>query len=220
MVSIISDNLSIEVKNYCKKRGVKLIWDEFITIKNIVTPISSYYNLHIPKILDINNRDEILAIFSKYLHWNNKEGLYDHSVKVAEESARLCGKFNMDEHIGYISGLLHDIGGVFDNSRREEVADCLEIPLFKEERALPMIIHQKLSAYIAQVDFNISDRRIINAITCHTTLKDNYEKLDLILFVADKLEWDGLGIPPYFRGLNEIVNKGNLEEAALFYINY
>ena len=41
------------------------------------------------------------------------------------------------------------------------------------------------------------DEETLNAICCHTTLRKHATKMDLVLFVADKIEWDQNGTPPY-----------------------
>ncbi len=78
-----------------------------------------------------------------------------------------------------------------------------------------MIIHQKLSRVIAKEIFKVENEEILNAICCHTTLRKHATKMDLVLFVADKIEWDQNGTPPY---LIEI--KKGLEKAAFVYISY
>lgn len=93
------------------------------------------------------------------------------------------------------------------------------ISLNKEEIEFPMIIHQKISKHIARQKFGIEDEAILSAIECHTTLKKNYSKLDLVLFIADKIMWDQEGEPPYLAGLlGEL--EYSLERAAFYYINY
>lgn len=91
----------------------------------------------------------------------------------------------------FVAGLLHDIGGVYPNHQRVEKAELFGIELLTEEREFPLIIHQKLSKYLAREHFKITDENILSAIECHTTLKENFTELDLIVFLADKISWDG-----------------------------
>lgn len=60
-----------------------------------------------------------------------------------------------------------------------------------------MIIHQKLSRVLAKRYLKCMMKRLLNAICCHTTLRKHATKMDLVLFVADKIEWDQNGTPPY-----------------------
>jgi HD superfamily phosphohydrolase YqeK len=72
---------------------------------------------------------------------------------------------------------------------------------------------------MAEEIWDIKDNDILNAISCHTTLWDKPSRIDLILFVADKIRWDQRGEPPYI----EKVQKGleiSLEHGAWEYIKY
>ncbi|ASL65211.1 hypothetical protein SAMN04488573_1011735 [Bacillus sp. 5mfcol3.1] len=82
-----------------------------------------------------------------------------------------------------------------------------------------MIIHQKLSRVIAKEIFKVENEEILNAICCHTTLRKYATKMDLVLFVADKIEWDQNGTPPYLIEIKKGLEK-SLEKAAFVYISY
>jgi HD superfamily phosphohydrolase YqeK len=88
-----------------------------------------------------------------------------------------------------------------------------------EEEVFPLIIHQKISKVMAHGLFDIEEIQILNAIGCHTTLKENATPLDLVVFVADKTEWDQSGTPPYIQHLKQQLKK-SLEHGAFAYIGY
>jgi HD superfamily phosphohydrolase YqeK len=93
------------------------------------------------------------------------------------------------------------------------------IDLFDEEIEFPMIIHQKLSKEFAKLYFGVQDTDILNAISCHTTLRSNPTKLDMIVFLADKISWDQEGKPPYL----ELIMNGletSLELGTLNFVTY
>lgn len=54
---------------------------------------------------------------------------------------------------------------------------------------------------------------------CHTTLRKNATKLDMVLFISDKLEWDQADIPPYMDKVKEGLYI-YLEKGAYTYIKY
>ncbi len=119
----------------------------------------------------------------------------------------------------FVAGLMHDIGGVYPNHQRVEKAELFGIELLTEEREFPLIIHQKLSKYLAREHFKITDENILSAIECHTTLKENFTELDLIVFLADKISWDGGDNAPFKEGLLTALSV-NLQSAALYYIDF
>ncbi|MDR2993835.1 bis(5'-nucleosyl)-tetraphosphatase (symmetrical) YqeK [Bacillus cereus] len=159
--------------------------------------------------------NDIKAFLLKY----NKEFTYKHSIRVANEAGKIAGKFHVDKEKAAIAGYLHDISAIFPNEERIAVAEEFGIEILESERKFPMIIHQKLSRVIAKEIFKVKDEEILNAICCHTTLRKYATKMDLVLFVADKIEWDQKGTPPY---LIEIKNglELSLEDAAFVYISY
>ncbi|KFM99170.1 HD domain-containing protein [Bacillus clarus] len=149
----------------------------------------------------------------------NKEFTFKHSVRVANEASKIARRFHINEEEAAIAGYLHDISAIFPNEERIAVAEELGIDILQEEREFPMIIHQKLSRVIAKEIFKVDDEQILNAIGCHTTLRKNATRMDLVLFVADKIEWDQKGTPPYIINVENGLKK-SLEHAACAYISY
>lgn len=82
-----------------------------------------------------------------------------------------------------------------------------------------MLLHQKISRLIAEQTFNIYDAEILSSIESHTTLRDKPSKIDMVVFIADKLSWDQDGIPPLFDCVSKAI-KVSLEISCLEYINY
>jgi predicted HD superfamily hydrolase involved in NAD metabolism len=120
-----------------------------------------------------------------------------HCARVAAAARQLAERSGVDTSAAEAAGWLHDISTVIPNNERIAYAEAWGIAILAEERQAPMIVHQKLSAYMAQHLFQISDPSIISAIGCHTTLRPGASLLDKIVFIADKLKWDGAGDPPY-----------------------
>lgn len=150
---------------------------------------------------------------------HNRIDTYYHSTEVADCASKLAIQFNVDQKKARVAGYLHDISAIYPPNERVSVANRMGIELCAEEIKFPLIIHQKISAVMAKSIFNVTDNDICSAIECHTTLKKNFSKLDLVLFVADKIAWDRDGTPPY---LNDLLSnlEISLENAAYFYIQY
>jgi predicted HD superfamily hydrolase involved in NAD metabolism len=151
----------------------------------------------------------------KYKCYNTAE----HSQRVAKECKLLARKFGLDENLAEIAGYLHDISAIIPNDEKLEFAKKLEIEILKEEEEFPMILHQKISRDMAYNIWGIKDRDILSAIGCHTTLKRNASPLDLVLFIADKIQWDQEGIPPYISYIKEGLNI-SLEYGGFAFIKY
>jgi predicted HD superfamily hydrolase involved in NAD metabolism len=142
-----------------------------------------------------------------------------HCRRVAATAKRLATQFGVDPSQAETAGWLHDISVVFPNSQRIQVAHDLAVEVLPEEASAPMIIHQKLSAVMAREMFGVTDEAVLSAIGCHTTLKPDATPLDKALFVADKIEWDQPGQPPYLASIQAAVAE-SLDQAALCYLDY
>lgn len=142
-----------------------------------------------------------------------------HCGQVAVEARRLARRYGLDAEAAEAAGLLHDISAVIPNSERLQVAEELGLVILDAERALPMIVHQRLSVVLAEELFGVTDPVTLSAIGCHTTLQQDASALDRAVFVADKIRWDQPGDPPY---LSEIVAAiaDSLEAGAFCYLDY
>lgn len=141
---------------------------------------------------------------------------YRHCLNVAKKAIQLDNWFKEDL---YTAGLLHDFSSFIPIKDRLQIAQELQIPILTVEKNFPILLHQKLSAYVAKNCFKIDDNKIINAIACHTTLKKGFNDFDLTLFLADKISWEYSNTPPYLQEL-EIKLSTSKEAAALVYIDY
>ena len=142
-----------------------------------------------------------------------------HSAEVAAEAKRLALRFGVGPAQAEQAGWLHDVSAVFASDRRVQVAGELGIPLLAEEKAFPLIIHQKLSVVVARELFGVADRAVLSAIGCHTTLKAGASPLDKVVFVADKVAWDQPGEPPYLSDLLAALDS-SLDAAAFVYLTH
>lgn len=174
-----------------------------------------YDNLVIPSLTG-NIRNDIYS----FLVRNHCSQTAEHCMKVGEEAGKIARRYGYhDPEAAEYAGYLHDISAVFPNEIRIRVSERLGIEVLPEERTFPMIIHQKISKAMARQLFQIEEDAILNAVGCHTTLRKGAGELDKILFVADKIEWDQSGTPPY---LHHIVQQMeiSLNHAAFAYIRY
>ena len=159
--------------------------------------------------------NDVSNLFIKF----NKINILEHSERVSYKAVNLAERFYVDKDKAIISSYLHDISGIIKNEDRIAVAESLNLEILDEEREFPLIIHQKLSKIIAKNIFCINDADILQAISCHTTLHKNPSKLDMILFISDKIEWDQQDKPPYLRIIEENLHV-SLEKGVSAFVKY
>ena len=142
-----------------------------------------------------------------------------HCGQVADTASQLAQRFGADPQGAAVAGWMHDISAVFPNPQRLEVAKALSLDILPEEESVPLLLHQKISAVMAEELFGVADPEVLGAIGCHTTLRPDPTSMDLVLFVADKISWDQKGVPPYADRLSSALVR-SLEEAAWVYQDY
>jgi predicted HD superfamily hydrolase involved in NAD metabolism len=143
----------------------------------------------------------------------------EHSLCVAAEARRLARRWGQNETQAETAGWLHDVSAVVPAGQRVALAQALGLAVLPEERAFPLVIHQKLSVVFAEQAFSVTDRRVLDAIGCHTTLRAHATALDKIVFVADKIQWDHAEDPPYLAEIKEAAEQG-LDRAVFCYLDY
>lgn len=149
---------------------------------------------------------------------NNCEEVAEHTKIVANAARQLALRFGLNEESAYIAGLLHDIGNIIPIEERVDFCNAFAVEVLEAEKIAPAMLHSKISKIIAKGIFGVEEE-ICSAIECHSTLKANAAKLDLVLFVADKKSWDR----KYNKDFIEEMLKGlelSLECAAFAYIKY
>jgi predicted HD superfamily hydrolase involved in NAD metabolism len=142
-----------------------------------------------------------------------------HSARVAAAARGLAERCGADPWAAATAGWLHDISTVIPNAERIGYAEAWGLVVLPEERQVPMIVHQKLSAYMARHLFEVADEAVLRAIECHTTLRAGASTMDKVVFIADKLKWDGEGDPPYLAGLEAALEQ-SVEAAAAWFVAY
>jgi len=162
---------------------------------------------------------DIGADVTALLAYHGRADTIGHSMRVAAEAKRLALHWGEEAASAETAGWLHDVSAIVPEEERIGLAEDLGLEVLPEERAFPMIMHQKLSAAIAQAVFGITDPAILSAIGCHTTLKAGASRLDKIVFVADKMQWDQAGDAPYLRAITGAVER-SLDQAVLVYLDY
>ncbi|GGO32358.1 putative HD superfamily hydrolase involved in NAD metabolism [Deinococcus humi] len=143
----------------------------------------------------------------------------EHVPRVAREAGRLAQRFDVDPHHAEIAALLHDVGGIVSGAKMPALCESLGLPIVPEERQVPMLLHAKLSVMLARELYGVTDAGILQAIRFHTTLHAQPTPLDMVVFLADKLEWDQGGVPPYHAQLWSALEQG-LEAGTHWFLGW
>lgn len=136
-----------------------------------------------------------------------KEGLihkigldrYNHSLRVIEIAIELAKIYGEDIEKTKTAALLHDCGKYLDKISLLKKANDFDIILDSVMEANIELIHGPLGSRIAEVEYGIDNKEILDAIYYHTTGRENMTLLDKIIYIADYIEPSRT-----FHGIEEI----------------
>ncbi|TSC52811.1 MAG: dTDP-4-dehydrorhamnose reductase [Parcubacteria group bacterium LiPW_72] len=132
----------------------------------------------------MNNPD--LKKITAYLKNSLSEDRFFHSLavaKTAEKMAKIIGGVNPAK--AYFAGLIHDMARDLPEATWILLAKKyrIKIDIFTKKHIL--LLHAAVGAKLAQQEFNVRDRTILQAIERHCVPKINMDILDKIIYLAD-----------------------------------
>lgn len=114
---------------------------------------------------------------------------FEHTLEVVESVKLLKQTYDFDEDKCIIAAYLHDLGKVVENKEQVNFCRTFGHLLLKGEAQVPELLHQVTSKIIAFEIFGVRDEEILNAVGYHTTLKQDPNTTEKILFLAEKISW-------------------------------
>lgn len=165
---------------------------------------------------DIIELTEKIRIFAQE---HVKKSRYEHSIRVAETCARLCRMFALDDDVGYLAGVGHDMCKDFSDQELFYLAAKDGNPIIPYEKRNPALLHGRAAAVLMKEKFGIEDKDILEAVAYHTSGVMGMCDLSKCLFIADKIE---PGRPQSTDEYRERLYKMNLDQMfyAVLYENY
>lgn len=111
-----------------------------------------------------------------------------HSLLVADTARKLALLHGADPDTAELAGLLHDAAKCLPLGEMQRIVREKRLLLDKETLQSGNLLHGPAGAVLAQEEYGVSDPNILSAIRCHTTGKVGMLPLDLIVYLADKIE--------------------------------
>ncbi len=113
---------------------------------------------------------------------------FEHTRGVEYTAAALAMAHGESVEKALLAGLLHDCAKCYSDDDKLELCEKYGLPVNDTERKNPGLLHAKLGAYLAEHEYEISDKDVLNAICFHTTGRPDMSILEKIVFVADYIE--------------------------------
>lgn len=157
--------------------------------------------------------EDIREYFLKF----NRMDTYNHTLEVIEELFHIEKCYGHVEP-GSITGCYcHDLGRVVRNGDILKFCSDHNIMILEEERALPEVLHPKISRFIAGGVFGIKDEVILDAIRYHSTSRRNPSMTEIEVLLADKMSWKEEGYREFAMNVKERL-KVSKEHAMIYYL--
>lgn len=116
------------------------------------------------------------------------EKRFRHSVGVSETAVKLAEKYGADVEKARLAGMLHDIAKYFSGEELKAVilrrSDISNDFLNYSDK----LWHAPVGAAYVQEHMGIDDREVLDAMTYHTTGRNEMSLLEKIIFLADYIE--------------------------------
>ena len=111
-----------------------------------------------------------------------------HSLLVAATARELAYMHGVNPEQAALAGLLHDCAKCMPLASMQKWARENRLLLDKETLQNGNLLHGPVGAVVAEKTYGITDPLVLSAIRCHTTGKVGMLPLDMIIFLADKIE--------------------------------
>src|SRR5690606_4175038 len=113
---------------------------------------------------------------------------YNHSLRVMEVSKELAMKYGCSVEKAALAGLLHDCGKLKGHINLLKMANDFGIILDSVMENNNELIHSVIGAVLAEREYNVKDKEVLDAIRYHTTGRENMSLLEKIIYIADLIE--------------------------------
>lgn len=113
---------------------------------------------------------------------------YEHTIGVMYTAGSLAMAYGADIRQAMLAGLLHDCAKCISLEEMRRWCDDYHFSITEMERNSKNLLHAKAGAVVAEQEYYINDREIIQAIACHCTGKPDMSLLDKIVYIADFIE--------------------------------
>ena len=113
---------------------------------------------------------------------------FSHTLAVAYTARHLARIHDLDVQKAEIAGLLHDCAKCMPLPEMQRIADEHRVTDDPTLRETDRLLHALVGACVAERDYGVEDREILDAIVHHTTGAPGMSRLAMAVFLADKIE--------------------------------
>lgn len=147
------------------------------------------------------------------LHDHLKPKRYQHTLGVILSADELAMRFGADREKTALAALLHDCAKNYSDKDLLKIAKNSELELDEVTLREPQLLHGPVGAVVAEKEYGVHDREILDAITYHTTGRVNMTLMDKIIYLADFIEPNR--DYPHVNDLRKSCKKDSIDDACI-----
>jgi len=136
---------------------------------------------------------------------------WKHTLGVMESAVKLANRYGADPQRAETAAILHDVAKYWSVDKMRKIIEdhALSQELLSHDKQL---WHAEVGAFVAEKEYGIQDREVLDAIRYHTSGREGMSLLEKIVCLADYIE-PGRDFP----GVDQIrrQSKISLEEGLL-----
>ena len=113
---------------------------------------------------------------------------FAHTLSVAHTARQLARVHGLDVHRAETAGLLHDCAKCLPLEEMRAITRAHSLTGDESLMESGALLHSLTGAYLAAAEYGVEDPEVLRAIACHTTGKPEMTRLDMAVYLADKIE--------------------------------
>lgn len=140
------------------------------------------------------------------------EKRFKHSEGVVKRALEYAKIYNVDEETVKLVAIAHDIAKEFSEEQNKEYIEKYKIQLDEIEKVNKNLLHSKIGAVICKNKYGFTED-MANAVSYHTTGRENMSILEKIIYLADATEESRnyMDIDYYVDTVKEDIDKAMCE---------
>ena len=136
-----------------------------------------------------------------------------HSLGVAYTAKMLANAHGLDANACELAGLLHDCAKHMPLKQQQNLAKVHKLQLSSIEMNTASLLHAAISAVVAKEQYGVQNADILNAIAVHTVGYAGMSPMEMVIFLADKIE-------PFRKHIPKLDEIRSIAEYDLYRASY
>lgn len=113
---------------------------------------------------------------------------FAHTLAVAHTARELALLHGLDARKAEIAALLHDCAKCLPLKEMQAISRAHSLTGDAALESSGNLLHSVTGAYLAGAEYGVNDPDVLHAIACHTTGQPGMSRLDMAVYLADKIE--------------------------------